>query len=426
MWLELNDLEDTELNLKRAQMTLEGGSTWTFLRPFSVKEAHQLTHGLHLYPAKMVPQIARELINKLSDPFDTVLDPFCGSGGVLVESIVNGRNAVGVDINDLALLLARVKTTVLPRNQLLNFLRKIMHEAKRDIRLSKPQIPHVPNLYHWFKPSVAQELAFIKDVIDEIDDERVREFYLASFSATMYAVSNIRKADNPYFTRAKRANELKSHNPNVFENFRRIVVRNSAAISALGEAKKKDVSADVLKGDARNLMSIVKREAVDLIVTSPPYGEEKNTMDYTRFAKLSLYWLGLNQDNLRETKKNSLGGIPRNYGKEEDLPSQTLMKILKEIELKSKMRANEVFSFFADFFECLKQMYEVVKKEAYCCIVIGDRTAGGLLVQNGDISRELCEYVGFQSIETLKRKMYMKALRSNVIASDNILIMKRN
>jgi len=418
-------VEKVKQERKRTQMTLEGDSTWTFLRRYSIEEAHQFTHGIHLYPAKMVPQIARELISRLSDPFDTVLDPFCGSGGVLVESIISGRNAIGVDINDLALLLARVKTTVLSRSELLEFLREIMREAEGEIGNFKPEMPHIPNLYHWFKPSVAAELAVLRNAISKIENTKIREFFLASFSATMYAVSNIRKSDNPYFIRAKRPNELKLHNPHVFETFERIVVKNSAAISSLEEAKKQDVWVRVKKGDARYLVSIVGRGSADLVVTSPPYGEEKNTMDYTRFSKLSSYWLGLNHENLKETKTSSLGAVPRHYGRDE-LPSKTLTKILNEIELKSKSRATEVFSFFADYFSCLKQMYEALKEETYCCIVIGDRTASGLLVPNGDVSRELCENIGFQSLEALKRKMYVKALRSNVIASENILIMKRN
>jgi len=39
-----------------------------------------LTHGLHKYPAKFFPELPRWLIKRYSNEYDTVLDPFCGSG----------------------------------------------------------------------------------------------------------------------------------------------------------------------------------------------------------------------------------------------------------------------------------------------------------------------------------------------------------
>ena len=64
------------------------------------------------YPAKFIPEIPRQLI-ELFHPGDTsgVLDPFCGSGTTLVETIDAGLDAWGIDLNPLACLIAKVKTT---------------------------------------------------------------------------------------------------------------------------------------------------------------------------------------------------------------------------------------------------------------------------------------------------------------------------
>ena len=68
---------------------------WTFAK-VSTKEH---THGFHTYPARMHPEIAKQLIEKYaSDPKKVVFDPFMGSGGVLVEAILHGNNAIGIDI----------------------------------------------------------------------------------------------------------------------------------------------------------------------------------------------------------------------------------------------------------------------------------------------------------------------------------------
>ena len=72
---------------------------WTF-RDISTK---QYTHGFHQYPARMHPEIAKRLIEKYAiKSSDIVFDPFMGSGGVLVESMVHGNNSVGIDLNPFA------------------------------------------------------------------------------------------------------------------------------------------------------------------------------------------------------------------------------------------------------------------------------------------------------------------------------------
>ena len=73
-----------------------------------------LTHNIHRYSGKFIPQIAARAISLLTQPGDLVVDPYCGSGTTLLESALLGRRAVGVDLNPLAVLITRVKTTPIP------------------------------------------------------------------------------------------------------------------------------------------------------------------------------------------------------------------------------------------------------------------------------------------------------------------------
>jgi len=416
-------------NRSTTQVTLGGEATWSFLRPFSIEESHQYTHGLHLYPAKMVPQMARELIAKLSDPLDVVLDPFCGSGGVLVEALVANRNSIGTDINVLALLLARVKTTPISTQKIRRTMRSVINEARR--KTTEPLEPNlklamekIPNLYHWFKPYVAKDLQILRSEIRDITDKELRDFFSVCFSAAMYDCSNIRKSDNPYFIRIWHKEELAQHKPNVLERFTRVVRRNANAIESLSKARKREAWAKTFKASAQELVPTVGRGTADLIVTSPPYGEERNTMDYTRFSKLSLYWLDLDQQDIQKMRERALGASPRRW-QEADMPSKTLTAKLSEVVAKNERRADEVYSFFHDYLICLKQMFDTLKEDGYCCIIIGDRTANRISIPNGRITSELCENIGYVVIEMLERKMFMRTLRSSVIGSENVLIMKR-
>ncbi|MEM3661053.1 MAG: DNA methyltransferase [Thermoproteota archaeon] len=70
---------------RKIQTTLYGKEAiddWNFANC----DTSYLTHGLHEYPARMIPQIAQRLINRYSPEGGKILDPFCGSGTVLVEA----------------------------------------------------------------------------------------------------------------------------------------------------------------------------------------------------------------------------------------------------------------------------------------------------------------------------------------------------
>ena len=78
---------------------------------FRDSDTKELTHCFHAYPAMMIPQIPRRLLQKYGSSAKTLFDPYCGSGTSLVEANVKGINAIGTDLNPLARLIAKTKTT---------------------------------------------------------------------------------------------------------------------------------------------------------------------------------------------------------------------------------------------------------------------------------------------------------------------------
>src|SRR3990170_5961547 len=82
---------------------------------FTTDDTGFLTHDLHPYPAKFIPQIPRTCIAQLSLPGELVLDPFGGSGTTALEAIRLGRRALSVDANAVGTLIGRVKTCNLDR-----------------------------------------------------------------------------------------------------------------------------------------------------------------------------------------------------------------------------------------------------------------------------------------------------------------------
>ncbi len=185
-------------------------------------------HGIHTYPAMMLPQIARRLIEEYGKESKVNLDPFCGSGTVLVESLLHNISSYGVDINPLAILLSKVKTTPLDPIR----LRKAFEQVSEKIWQAKfyPKIlreietPNFFNIEYWFKPKVIRELSYIKRVIEDISDEEIRNFFYIAFSETVRKASNTRSSEYKLFRIPEK--KLKTWNPDALAIFLETLERN--------------------------------------------------------------------------------------------------------------------------------------------------------------------------------------------------------
>ena len=100
-----------------------------------------LTHDIYRYPARFSPVFARAAIKLFTKPGDTILDPFMGGSTSLVEALALGRHAVGTDINQLSVFLARVKTLMLSDSEL-EMLRDWAEITVPDLSPRKPVVRH--------------------------------------------------------------------------------------------------------------------------------------------------------------------------------------------------------------------------------------------------------------------------------------------
>jgi hypothetical protein len=102
-----------------------------------------VTHNIHRYSGKFIPQIASRAIGILTTPGEVVLDPYCGSGTTLVEAALQGRRAIGIDLNPLAVLIARTKVTPISSGSLAALLREMTQvveslRADGELQLFRP------------------------------------------------------------------------------------------------------------------------------------------------------------------------------------------------------------------------------------------------------------------------------------------------
>jgi len=149
----------------------------------------EFTHTIHRFPGKFVPQVARELLQLVgADAGSLIADPFCGCGTSLVEGSLLGVPTVGVDFDPLAVLISRAKTLPLSVRQLSEMRKYWAGEIRLDNDDDVADV--VPNFYHWFRPDIAKQLAFIKRRALQIEDEPLKLFSLVVFSSIIRRVSN--------------------------------------------------------------------------------------------------------------------------------------------------------------------------------------------------------------------------------------------
>jgi site-specific DNA-methyltransferase (cytosine-N4-specific) len=355
--------------------------------------AGQGLHSIHPYPAMFHFLLVRKFINELSSEGDLILDPFCGSGVSAVEALINNRNYVGYDINPLAVLIAKVRTTPISTERAFKLLELILKQDVRDY-----EIPKFPNIEYWFDEDVIEELAKLKAIIFSIEDINLQNLFKVAFSETIRLVS---RADHSEFKLVRAKKTKKKDVKLVFET---IAKRNIINLSVLSNLTFK-ARVDIWQFNVLDNLPI-EDESVDLVITSPPYGDSKTTVAYEQFSKLSIKWLGLDDS----FKNYQLGAKEKNY--EYALPSDELSEYLEEIKRVDEQRAKDVYSFYADLYRAIENISKKVKLGKYAVIVVGNRRVKGVELPTDKICASFFSQFGFVHIITLVREISNKRMPS--------------
>ena len=349
-----------------------------------------------------IPQVARRLIEAFSRKGDTICDIFCGSGTALVESRVLGRNAYGIDLNPLAVFLAKAKTTEIDPRELnreyLNLLRLFATITKSDVT-----IPQFNNIDYWFKKNVIVDLARLKKAIKAIKKQAVRNFFLISFSETVRLASNTRNGEFKLFRIAPE--KLTTHNPNVIEIYQKKTESNINGMASFYAEVDKNTWAKVIYGDSSKDNGL-KESSIDLIITSPPYGDSRTTVAYGQFSRLSAQWIDMykNANDASKLDGELLGG-KATKDLAHSLGSEHLIDSIALISERDVKRAKEVISFYIDLEKCLKRANMFLSSGKYFCLVVGNRQVKQVRIPTDFIIAELGQSLGFTCEEIIVRNI---------------------
>jgi len=304
-------------------------------------------HGFHSYPARLHPRTAQRLVSGLTQPGDTVLDPFCGGGTVLVESRIAGRLVCGLDANPLAVALSSLKlhrTSASERRELLAVAKSVAETADaRRLAKAGPTRRHRASEVSEFEPHVFLELDGLQSGIRQVADRFQQSALMLVLSSLLNKVSRRASDTNSGSSRQKWAAGFA---------IRFFTMKAQELVARLTELErivpKQATRPPIIElGDARKLP--FRPNSVAAVVTSPPY---PGVYDYVEHHRLRMNWLGLSAEHLEQheigAKRHAVRQEPREF------------------------RAK----FNAELQRCLAEMARVLAPNGTAALIIADSVIG--------------------------------------------------
>lgn len=252
---------------------------WSFVE-YKPSDTGKWTHDYHRYPAKFIPQLVEKLIDEyISNENAHINDPFMGCGTTIVTAIAHGFKASGTDINKIAYLMTKVKSTPINPSYLdrkiKEFLLRLRFLEGNYIPLSGEQIEplisqrHIERIDYWFTEENKIELGKILRVIYDEDEDIIRDFFLVAFSHVLKNCSIWLQGST------KPTRDFKKEPANPYDALRKHLRKmqrgNDAFYKVVPEEVRNNLGdyLNIKIGDARK--QPVPNDCVDLIVSSSPY-----------------------------------------------------------------------------------------------------------------------------------------------------------
>lgn len=354
---------------------------WDFLD----SQTNGFTHSIHPYPAKFIPQIPHNLILALSQKGATVYDPFVGCGTTCVEANILGRNAIANDVNELSVLITKVKTSPIKESELkildsiLNKIYNRIHKLYNSSYDSKVKKPNIINIDKWFYEFVIYELTIIKEELLKIEQKKIADLGLITLSSIIVNVS-LQDSDTRYVRTQKALKPL-----SVYLKFKSRLQKNIRIILSSSDSINNGRT-KVKFADTRS-KGIFKENCADLAITSPPY---PNAYDYHLYHKYRMYWLDMDPKVLRKKEIGSHSDYSKKNG-------------LTENDFKNDMLA------------CFSNIAKILKPNCYFVIVIGDSILKGRKIKNNELLKDVSTSTTFKFIEEYDRNIRLSKKSFNPI-----------
>ncbi|MDH5266193.1 MAG: site-specific DNA-methyltransferase [Candidatus Bathyarchaeota archaeon] len=396
--------------------SLKTDESWTY-RDLTPKDTAYLTHSYHRYPAKFIPQLVRRIIKEYSNEEELICDPFVGCGTTLLEALLIQRRALGVDINPVAYLITKAKTTYIKPQLLEMHVSKLFaklnpQKNKTDNKVMERirESPNYDRVRFWFGDDTIRNLSLILSLIEDMQEKAVQDFLKCGFSHILKNCS-CWNMDS-----IKPARDKDKNIPRAIPTFKRRIIHMTRKNKEYYEILPKKVKArlsdylDVFCEDCRHIPC--EDEYVSIIATSPPY---VTSYEYADLHQLTLLWINPETD-MTENRKDHIGTTQPKDVSVKEIHSEIGNEIVRRLKNEgSKVNGNKnhylngcadaVFTYFAEMQQAFEQFTRVLKPGGIASIVIGNTTLGDVNILNAEVLSEISINVGFKLLKVIKRQI---------------------
>ncbi|MCO6161227.1 hypothetical protein [Flavobacterium sp. NRK F7] len=402
------------------------------------------------YPAMMVPSVQESIIKamiKFLPENRSLIDPFMGAANSLVAGMKYGFNVYGQDINPLSILISQVKTADYNIQELNDALTRIKLFIENDN--GNAVDINFNNITKWFKLEVQQDLSKLRRAILSEKDLYIRKFFWVALAEVVRNCSNDRTSTFKMHIRTSEEIQNRKIFPLItFLNLSKKSIadiedfRNSLEKENLLENGKYIRTSEVKWGNSMH--KVLTDKKFQLLLTSPPYGDNHTTVTYGQFSYLPLQWIPVNEIDetitldylkvINEIDSNSLGGKNLVSSKElEDKlfpKSTTLKEYFNFLNPDERNKAKKVLNFINDLNITIDNVLDKMDVNSHHVWTIGNRNVNNKEVKNDKILIELLESKGLFLVTDLARDILSKRMPgrnnfSDTMSKEKILIFKK-
>lgn len=361
---------------------------------------------IHPFPARMAPEIALVQLERAKRG-SVVLDPMAGSGTVLRHAIHLGHQAIGVDMDPLAVLMARVWTSRLETDRFVRGAQELVESVKalKNKEVELPWIDEDPEtsnfIDYWFgeeQRTILRRFAFLLNRMKRTDQTLVNAYRIALSRVIITKDRGASLARDVSHSRPHKSWDESDYD--VIRGFELSVNR----IAPLLEKDPAEGSATVHSGDARKI-SAVASQSVDVVLTSPPY---LNAIDYMRGHRMSLVWFGHRLASLRTIRSDSIGAERApNQARDDGAHTRVRLAMCARDSL-SGAESKMVDRYAGDLLGMTAEIFRVLKPKGTATLVVGNSCLKGTFVKNSDGVSAAAKENGLQLVSEDIRELPQK------------------
>lgn len=327
--------------------------------------------SIHPFPARMAPDLALRSLKRLPEG-SRVLDPMTGSGTVLRQALALGHQAIGFDMDPLAVLMSRVWTSPVDPDVVRAELDEVVAEAREvDLRCEPMEWQDAETaefVRYWFADAQRRTLSRLAVVFARRRRARLGPARRAAVDLLQIALSRTIVTKEQCASLARDTSHSRPHrvaDDNDYDVWTGFTRSANAVLARLADHALTQ-AATVQLGDARRIA--LPAHSVDCILSSPPY---LNAIDYMRGHRLSLVWLGYSLLQLRAIRGHTIGAERAGEHADEDTVAR-IARAMCDVEELAPRHEAMVGRYAADLFGMMSETARVLAPSGRAVFVVGN------------------------------------------------------